>query len=90
MSDAASPTQGARALVAYLRAKGLSISAFCEQNGLDRIQVQRAIKGARHRYSVDFALSVERATGGRVRVAQWSSETARAESDRRARTGTDS
>ena len=80
------PTAGARALLAHLRKKRLSITAFCEKHGLDRVQVQRAIKDERHRYSVDFALSIERASGGRVRVAMWASETARAA---RGKTGTD-
>lgn len=78
------PTAGARALARYLRSQSLSISRFSEQNGLDRIQVQRAIKGESCRYSVDFALRIERATRGAVRIPLWASETAKVEARRAA------
>lgn len=72
---ARSTTAGARELRAYLSANGVSITRFCEANGLDRIQVQRVLNGERTRISVDFARNVERATSGAVAWHLWSSET---------------
>lgn len=72
-------TDGARDLRAYLDENGLSVPAFCETHGLDRIQVQRALNGERwQRISVDFAHAIERATSGRVRWHRWLSASARA------------
>jgi hypothetical protein len=70
-------TDGVRALRSYLDTNGLSITAFCARNGLDRIQVLRVLNGERRRISVDFALSIERATGGAVQTSLWSSATAK-------------
>lgn len=71
-------TDGARALRAYLEQERLSVPVFCERNGLDRIQVQRALNGERWgRITVDFAESIERATKGRVSWRRWLSRTAR-------------
>lgn len=77
------PTDGGRDLARYLRDKRLSISEFCRLRYLDRIQVQRAIKGEQRRFSVDFAWAIERATEGRVKMHRWASDTARS-SDARA------
>lgn len=71
-------TDGARALRAYLTANNLSVSAFCAQNGLDRIQVLRVLNGERwKRITVDFAHAIEDATGGAVGWAKWRSSTGR-------------
>lgn len=68
-------TNGARALRAYIDAAGISVPTFCEQHQLDRIMVQRAMNGDRKRISVDFALKIEAATKGAVKVAMWSTDT---------------
>src|SRR6478672_3110459 len=70
-------TEGARLLRPWLRARGLNIPSFCEAKGLDRIQLQRAMRGAQKRFSVDFALAIFRATDGAVPLEAWASETAR-------------
>jgi hypothetical protein len=70
-------TAGARALLAHLAKKKQSVTAFCHEHGLDRIQVGRAISGQLRRFSVDFAYAIERATRGQVRCHLWRSETAR-------------
>lgn len=71
-------TEGARLLRAYLNANKISITAFCMRNGLDRIQVQRALNGERwKRITVDFAHAIHRATNGKVPLAKWQSKTAR-------------
>jgi hypothetical protein len=78
-------TEGARQLREYLSAAGLSIPDFCEAHGLDRIQVQRHLKGERgKRVTVDFAESIERATGGAIRWDSWRSETLKPVAARRA------
>lgn len=69
------PTDGARALRAWLEAKGQSLTAFCAEHRLERVNAQRAVNGERKRVSVDFALAVERATRGGVLCSQWASET---------------
>lgn len=64
-------TGGADDLRAWLEVKGLSITRFCESNGLDRIEVQRHLRGLRDRVSVDFAVSIRDATRGAVKVERW-------------------
>lgn len=71
------PTDGARALRQWLREQGMSLCAFCERNRLDRVNTQKAVNGERRRVTVDFALSIEKATGGAVPVELWASETMR-------------
>lgn len=68
-------TDGSRTLRTWLDNHDLSVSAFCREHELDRIMVQRALKGDRRRISVDFALRIERATSGAVPMALWSSDT---------------
>lgn len=68
-------TRGARLLREFLAESKQSIPKFAEANGLCRIRVQRALNGERHRIAVDFALAVERATGGAVPIGAWASET---------------
>jgi hypothetical protein len=62
---------GAEKLLRHIRESGLSIPKWCEEKGLDRLKVQKAINGSWQRFDVDFALSIERATGGDVAVADW-------------------
>jgi hypothetical protein len=68
-------TDGARALRGWLRDHGLSIPRFCESHRIDRIAVQRAVKGERQRISVDFAVAVWRATNGEIPIQLWESAT---------------
>jgi hypothetical protein len=71
-------TDGARDLRAFLNANSLSVPVFCERHRLDRIQVQRVLKGERwRRISVDFAFAIQKATGGHVRWDRWLSSTAK-------------
>ena len=83
-------TDGANDLRAWLEARGLSITRFCEEHELDRIEVQRHLRGLRDRVSVDFAVSVRDATKGRdeVKVERWahSPEVRRKLFERRSRT----
>jgi hypothetical protein len=70
-------TDGGRELRAYLTENKVSVPDFCEQHGLDRIQVQRVLNGERwKRITVDFADSIERATKGRVSHTQFLPDTA--------------
>jgi hypothetical protein len=71
------PTDGARALREWLASQGISLFAFCERHSLDRVNTQKAVNGERRRVSVDFALSIEKATGGAVPIELWASETMR-------------
>lgn len=70
-------TRGGRALEVYIRKYCGTIPAFAEANGLDRIQIQRAINGERwKRITVDFAYAIEQATDGAVKMQWWLSDTA--------------
>lgn len=70
-------TDGARDLRAYLTEHSISVPDFCEEHGLDRIQVQRVLNGDRwKRITVDFAHAIDRATGGSVPWTTWRSTTA--------------
>lgn len=68
-------TDGGRALRAHIDDLGISVPTWCERHDIDRIMVQRAMNGDRERFSVDFALRVEAATKGAVKVAMWSTDT---------------
>ena len=59
---------------AYLARRHIKQTPFCEKKGLDRIQVQKAVKGQRSRISLDFALDFHRATGGAVPYWAWSTK----------------
>lgn len=56
---------------AYLKRINSSIPKFCEDHGLDRLQVQRILNGEQRRISVEFADAMERATEGRVGWRTW-------------------
>lgn len=81
-------TGGAEDLRAWLDARGLSITRFCDEHDLDRIEVQRHLRGLRDRVSVDFAVSIRDATKGSVKVERWahSEEVRRKLFERRSRT----
>lgn len=65
-------TDGALALRAYLESKDISITVFCQSNGLDRVQVQRVLNGERgKRITVAFADAIARATDGAVPISAW-------------------
>jgi len=64
-------TEGGIALRRWIDSNGKTVPGFCEEHGLDRIQVQRAINGDRKRVSVDFAAEIERATQGHVSMRLW-------------------
>ena len=70
-------SDGARALRVFLNTKNISVPDFCETHGLDRIQVQKALKGEIKRISVDLALNIERATESVVKAHGWREETRR-------------
>lgn len=67
---------GAAELRAYLTEIDETVPEFCDKHRLDRIQVQRVLKGERTRISVDFADAIERATDGRVNWRRWLLRTA--------------
>lgn len=70
-------TDGGRDLRAFLTTHKISVPDFCEQHGLDRIQVQRVLNGERwKRVTVDFAYSIERATNGAVPYTRFLPSTA--------------
>ena len=68
---------GARALDRFLRARDVSVPAFCEEHNLDRMQVQRLLSGAAKRPDVGVLLHIEKATDGAVAVASWDPDTLR-------------
>jgi hypothetical protein len=71
-------TDGARDLRAYLTEIDQSVPDFCDEHGLDRIQVQRVMNGERwRRITVDFAFAILTATKGRVQWTRWLSKTGR-------------
>lgn len=72
------PSDGARLLRIYLIKVDQSVPVFCEIHRLDRVQVQRYLKGERARISVDFAAAVQDATNGEVPWYSWCSKTRRA------------
>lgn len=71
-------TNGARLLREWLDRHDITIHKFCENNSLDYAWVHRVLSGERgQRVSVDFARSIERATGGDVAWDSWCSDTLR-------------
>jgi len=70
-------TDGGRDLREYLTLKKISVPTFCEQQGLNRIQIQRVLNGERYqRISVDLAFAIEDATRGGVKARRFLSRTA--------------
>jgi hypothetical protein len=58
-------------LLAFIRENYGTIPRFCEETGLDRIKVQKAIKGELVRVDVDFAFAIKVATSGAVEPEDW-------------------
>jgi len=69
--EKASGTRAAHALLAHIRGNDWSIPEFAGANGLDRIKLQKVIRGDIERIDVDFAFAVERATDGAVPASWW-------------------
>ena len=67
----ASDQRASRALLAHIRAKYETIPAFSEATGIDRIKIQKAIRGEIIRMDVEFAFAIEKATAGAVPAAWW-------------------
>lgn len=67
----ACPLPAAQQLLAHIRDGYGTIPKFCEAKGLDRLKVARALNGELTRFDVDFALDVQRATGGAVGADGW-------------------
>jgi len=65
------PLPGVGLLTKYLTREGLSITQFCEHHDLDRIQIQRLLKGVRRRISVTMAKDLQVATNGTVPWDSW-------------------
>lgn len=51
-------TDGARDVVAALKRLDISVTEFCERSDLDRIEVQRILKGERQRIAIDSAVDI--------------------------------
>ena len=84
-------------LLTFIRGlKDIRLTAFCEEHGLDRFKVQKALKGQLLSIDVDFAFAVEKATGGAVAAEGWCIDEAardelrkrRADSEEKAKSGT--
>lgn len=70
-------TDGGRELRTYLDRIETSVPDWCEEHGIDRIQVQRVLNGERwQRIPVDFAKLIQDATTGVVRWESFLSCTA--------------
>jgi hypothetical protein len=65
-----------KVLLAYIRENHGTVEAFAEHAGLDRIKVQKALRGQIGRIDVDFAFAVQKATKGKVQMAWWVGEAA--------------
>lgn len=61
-----------RQLLEYIRScPDSSIPAWCERHGIDRYKVQKVLHGKLRRIDVNFAMDVEKATGGAVPASAW-------------------
>lgn len=76
--------EGVSLFLAHLAELGVSQTAFCDEKGIDRITVQRIVNGERQRITVDFAMKMRDATGGKVPVETWESPSARSRRQARA------
>ena len=63
--------EASEVLLKWIRRRYGSIPKFCTAHELDRIQVQRAIRGEIQRITVDFALDIQDATDGEVHAELW-------------------
>jgi plasmid maintenance system antidote protein VapI len=71
------PTVGSERLRRYLSARRLSTIEFAGLVGANRSQVFRLVTAERGP-SIELATRIERATGGKVRVADWTTPLASA------------
>jgi len=55
----------------YLEERGLSITAFAIQNGMDKAELSKLLRGARQRVSVEQAAAIQDATHGTVYWRLW-------------------
>lgn len=69
--DQASEARAPKALLAFIRKNHGSIPAFATAFGLDRIKVQKVVRGNFQRVDVDFAFAVEKATKGEIPAKWW-------------------
>jgi hypothetical protein len=66
------PIRAARELLAWIREHYGSLPAFCEAKNIDRIRLQKAIRGGHKRgLDVAFAVALQDATDGAIRVEWW-------------------
>lgn len=69
-------TEGSLLLRKWLQAKNMSLAAFAAKSGIPRMNITRVVSGETwRRITVDFAVAVHKATGGRVPVEAWRSGT---------------
>lgn len=69
--EQASESKAPKALLAYIRKNYGSIPAFAEATGIERLKVQKVIKGNFSRVDVDFAFAIEKATKGQIPAIWW-------------------
>ena len=69
--DKAAEHRASQGLLAHVRANYPNIPAFCEATGLDRLKVQKAIRGKFLQMDAKFAFAVESATKGAVPASWW-------------------
>ena len=69
--------EGARLLRAHIDERyGKSVQRFANERltgvrGADRVRVLRALNGESKRFSVNFAMAIERATAGKIPASAW-------------------
>lgn len=61
-------------MLAYIRANYGTIPRFCEEKGLSRLSVAKAVKGEIRQMTLELAYSIERATDGHVSAHEWLEE----------------
>jgi hypothetical protein len=76
IEEAADSADAPQALLKHIRDNYGSVPAFCQAKGLDRIRVQKAIRGKPKKFDVEFAFALEKATGGAVPAALWANRSA--------------
>ena len=70
--DKAHGPPAAQKLLDHIRERHRTIPAFCEATGLDRLKIQRLIRGLPRRIDVQFAAEIQKATKGAVKLKDWS------------------
>jgi hypothetical protein len=71
IEDAAASDDASQALLRHIREHFGTVPAFCEAKGLDRVRVQKAIRGKPKKFDVGFAFAIEKATDGAVPASLW-------------------